>query len=288
MIRTAPPTIAELLRAKPHGWTAADRKLSHALLSDYPVAGLGSITDFARVAGVSIPSVLRFAKKLGFSGLPAFQQALRREVSAQLQNPIAREDRWSAKAPRTHILNSFADAALDNMRASLKLIDHKVFDGMVRLVADHKRSVHMMGGRITSHIASYLHTHLTMARPSCHLVPQSTTQWPQHLLDLGAGDVLIVFDVRRYDARVHDFAVSARQRGAKIVLITDQWMSPIARIAAFTLPLRVEVPKSWDSNMVTLFAAEALVAAVVNLDWAATQARIRELDTYYEGGRRSK
>ncbi len=288
MSRTPTTTVAELLRSKPQGLTAADRKLSHALLSDYPVAGLGSMADFARAAGVSTPSVLRFAKKLGFSGLPAFQEALRREVSAQLQNPIAKDDRWSTKAPRAHILNSFADAALDNLRTSLKLIDHKAFDGIVKLLSDRKRGVHVMGGRMTSHIASYLHTHLALARPDVHLLPTAPAQWPQYLLDLGAGDVLVVFDVRRYDARVHDFAASARQRGAKIVLITDQWMSPIARFAAFALPLRVEVPKSWDSNMVTLFAAEALVAAVVNMDWAATQARIREIDAYYEIGRGSK
>lgn len=288
MSRTPPPTIAELLRKRQTGWTAADRKLAHALLADYPVAGLGSITDLARIAGVSSPSVLRFAKKLGFTGMPAFQSALRREVSAQLQNPIAREDRWAAQAPRTHVLNSFADAALDNLRASLKLMDHKVFDALVRLLADQKRRIHLLGGRITGHVAGYFHTHLTMARPGVFLVPPDGRHWPQQLLDFSAGDVLVVFDVRRYDARVHDFAASARQRGAKIVLITDQWMSPIARIAAYTLPLRVEVPKSWDSNMVTVFAVEALVAGVVNQNWTSTQARIREIDTYYEGSRRGR
>lgn len=281
-------TIAELINGGRETLTGADRKLAAALMADYPVAGLTSITDFARAAAVSTPSVLRFAKKLGFSGYPALQQALRREVSAQLQNPIEKPEQWSSKAPRTHILNRLADAAMDNLSASLRHIDHHVFDDVCKLIGDPKRQLHVMGGRITSHVAGYMHTHLQMARAGVRLVPPATSHWPQHILEIGPGDVLIVFDVRRYDARVHDFAASAKQRGSKIVLITDQWMSPISRQAAHTLPLRMEVPSGWDSNVVTIFAVEAMVAAVVKQNWKATRERIRELDHYYESGRRER
>ncbi len=288
MSRNTSSTIAEQINGGRVGLTVADRKLSAALMADYPVVGLASITDFARSAGVSTPSVLRFAKRLGYTGFPAFQQALRGEVSAQLQNPIEKREQWSSKAPRTHILNRLADAAMDNLSASLRHIDHHVFDDICKLIGDPKRQIHIMGGRITAHVAGYLHTHLQMARPGVHLVPAAGSHWPQHLLEIGAGDVLVVFDVRRYDARVQDFAASAKQRGCKIVLITDQWMSPISRVAAFTLPLRMDVPSGWDSNVVTLFAVEAMVASVVNLNWKATKDRIRELDQYYENGRRGR
>lgn len=282
------PTIAELINGGRDTLTGADRKLAAALMADYPVVGLSSITDFARVAAVSTPSVLRFAKKLGFSGYPALQQALRHEVSAQLQNPMEKPEQWSSKAPRTHILNRHADATMDNLSASLRHIDHHVFDDLCKLLGDPKRQVHLLGGRITSHVAGYMHTHLQMARAGVKLVPATNSHWPQHLLDIGSGDVLVVFDVRRYDARVLDFAASAKQRGAKVVLITDQWMSPISRLAAHTLPLRMEVPSGWDSNVVSIFAVEAMVAAVVKQNWKATRERIRELDHYYENGRRGR
>ncbi len=110
----------------------------------------------------------------------------------------------------------------------------------------------------------------------------------QALLDIGRNHVLIVFDIRRYDARMLEFAVSAKERGARIVLITDQWISPIARIAVHSLPLRIEAPSSWDSNIVPMFVAEALVAAVVNASWPETQARINQLETLSEPARRGK
>lgn len=283
-----PTTIAERLRLQSSELTAAERKLMSALFANYPMAGLVSITEFARDADVSTPSVLRLAKKLGFSGFPAFQDELRAELSAQLQNPIAKHDRWSADAPDTHILNLFAKAALENLSNSLKLLDHRVFDQVVALINDRKRRIHIGGGRITYALASYLAMHLQLARPHVALIPQSQSLWPQYQIDLIKGDVVVFFDIRRYDARMLDFAASARDKGAKVVLITDQWISPIARLAVHSLPLRIEAPSSWDSNIVPLFVAESLISAVVNSNWPESQARIRELEALTDPGRRLK
>jgi DNA-binding MurR/RpiR family transcriptional regulator len=281
-------TVAERLRLMSGDLTAAERKLMATLFANYPMAGLGSITDFAREAEVSTPSVLRLAKKLGFPGFPALQEELRSELSAQLQNPIAKHERWAADAPDTHILNKFATAAMENLSGSLKLMDHRAFDAVVALLADRKRQIHIAGGRITGAIAGYLATHLQMARPGVGLLPAAQSLWPQYLLDVGGQDVLVLFDIRRYDARMLDLAVSARERGAKVVLITDQWISPIARLAVHSLPLRIEAPSSWDSNIVPLFVAEALVAATVNASWRETEARIAVLEAISDSGRRGK
>jgi DNA-binding MurR/RpiR family transcriptional regulator len=288
MIARPHTTVAERLRLRSGELTAAERKLMAALFANYPIAGLASITEFARGAGVSTPSVLRLAKKLGYAGFPAFQEKLRSELAAQLQNPIAKHDRWSADAPDTHILNRFATAAMANLSGSLKLLDHRAFDNVVALLVDRRKHIHLGGGRITHALASYLAIHLQMARPGVTLLPATPAVWPQILLDVGKSDVVVVFDIRRYDPRMLDFAASARERGARIVLITDQWISPIARIAAFSLPLRIEAPSSWDSSIVLLFVAEALVAAAVNAIWPETQARIRELETLSDQPRRAR
>ncbi|HRX35601.1 MAG TPA: MurR/RpiR family transcriptional regulator [Aestuariivirga sp.] len=281
-------TVAERLRLKSGELTAAERKLMATLFANYPMAGLVSITEFAREADVSTPSVLRLAKKIGFPGFPAFQEQLRAELSAQLQNPIAKHDRWSAAAPDAHILNRFARAAMENLSGSLKLLDHRAFDSIVALLADRKRQVAIMGGRITQALAIYLQTHLQMARPGVSLIAPVPPQWPLHLLDMTKGDVVVCFDIRRYDARMLEFAALAKERGIKIVLITDQWISPIARLAVHSLPLRIEAPSSWDSNIVPLFVAEALVAATVNAGWAETEGRIQDLEALSDPGRRNR
>lgn len=273
-----PETVAERIRLGTPKLTPAEHKLAHALLANYPVAGLSSITEFAKTARVSTPTALRLAKKLGFTGFPAFQAALRGEVKAQLQDPIARHQRWSKDAPDTHVLNRFAEAVMENLRGSLKLVDHRSFDRIADLIADLSHAVHIVGGRITMPLAEYFHTHLHMIRPGASLVPAQPAAWPQYLLNMKRGDVLIAFDVRRYDPRLAEFASLASERKIKIVLFTDQWMSPIAGVAAHAFPLRIDAPSGWDSNVATLFMIEALIADIVDRRWPETEERIRELE----------
>jgi DNA-binding MurR/RpiR family transcriptional regulator len=277
--KTKSQTVAERIRLASTRLTPAEHRLANALLAGYPMAGLSSITEFARAAKVSTPTALRLAKKLGFAGFPSFQAALRGEVSARLQDPIARHQRWSHDAPAAHVLNRFAAAVMENLRGSLKLVDHRGFDRIAGLIADHRHAIHIAGGRITTPLAEYLYTHLHMIRPQVTMLPALPAAWPQYLLNMKRGDVLIAFDVRRYDQRLAELASLAHERKVAIVLFTDQWMSPIAGLAAHAFPLRIDAPSSWDSNVATLFMIEALIAGIVDRRWPETERRIRELES---------
>lgn len=74
-------TIAEILKARDADMTRAERQLASAILHNYPIPGLGSITELAELAGVSTPTVARMVQKIGFSGYPEFQVALRHELA---------------------------------------------------------------------------------------------------------------------------------------------------------------------------------------------------------------
>ncbi len=93
-------TVAERLRLASGELTAAERKLMAALFANYPMAGLGSITDFAREADVSTPSVLRLAKKLGFSGFPAFQENSAASFRPSCRTPSPSTTNGRPKRPR--------------------------------------------------------------------------------------------------------------------------------------------------------------------------------------------
>ena len=121
--------------------TASERKLVAVVLQDYPVGGLGSITKLAKSAGVSTPTVIRMARKLGFDGFPDLQEALRSEISDQLKGPIAKKDAWLANAADEHTLNRFADAISSNVRNTLQRLDPVAFDAVAALLADTSGSV---------------------------------------------------------------------------------------------------------------------------------------------------
>lgn len=278
-------TVAEKVRSKFTSLTRAERQLASAIMANYPVAGVGTITALAAAANVSAPTVVRMAKKLGFAGFPELQAALRGELEATISNPIAKHDRWSKDVPDTHILNRFADAVMENMRLTLAQIDPGTFDAVTALLADSARGVHIVGGRITRSLAEYLFTQMQVMRPGVTLVTTHANTWPHWVINMQPGDVLVVFDIRRYEHDILRLVEMARERGAVVVLFTDNWGSPVAANADHAFHARIEAPSAWDSSVVILFIVEALVAAIQNETWDVTGERMRSLEKLFDRAR---
>lgn len=278
-------TIEEQLRAAMPDLTRAERQLATHVLTHYPVAALGSITVLARSAEVSTPTVVRLCQKLGFKGYPDLQSSLRSEVEAMLVSPLAKHDRWAGGAPDTHILNRFADAVVQNLQATLRQIDHAEFDAAARLLADPGRAVYVIGGRITHALADYFVTLMKVVRPQVTLLSGLSNTWPPALLDMKAGDVLVVFDIRRYENSVLQLVELAVEQGAEVILVTDRWVSPAAVHARHTLVAHIEAPSAWDSTVSITVLVETLLASVQTLTWAETEARLKRLEALYDRSR---
>ncbi|RMF37897.1 MAG: MurR/RpiR family transcriptional regulator [Alphaproteobacteria bacterium] len=278
-------TVREVIRAREAALTRAERQIAAAILADYPVSALGPITRLAEAASVSTPTVARLVQKLGYKGFAEFQSALREELAAQISSPIAKHERWAGEAPAGHALNRFTESVIGNIRQTLAHIDPASFDRTAALLADTGRQVFVAGGRITHVLAEYLYLHLQVIRPGVRHISAMSSVWPHAVLDMNRGDVLVIYDMRRYQNAVLKLAEIAEARGLVIVLVTDQWRSPVSRHAAETFACRIEVPSAWDSTAVLLLLSETLIAAVQESAWQLTRARMSELEAVFDDTR---
>lgn len=280
-----PEMVEDRIAARFDQLTPSERMLAGHLSRNYPVAGLDSMPQLAREAGVSVPTVLRLVQKLGFRGYPEFQAQVRSEVESRLESPISKHARWSRGVPQTHMLNRFADAVLTNLSLTLSRVDHAEFDACADMLAQPERRIFVAGGRITRALAEYLVTQLEIVRTSVFLMPQSPNAWPPVLLDLREGDVLIIFDIRRYELAILQLCEMAAGQGVDIVLFTDPWVSPIAAHTRFRFSAQIEVPSAWDSSAALLVLTETMLAAVQENCWPTAEARMKRLEDVYEASR---
>lgn len=274
-------SLADQIQSQIDEMTRSEIQLSETILADYPISGLGSMLELADKAGVSTPTVLRMVRKLGFSGFPEFQTALRRELREIVSDPITKRYSLSHDLPKEHIVNRYALASMENIDATLGHLDIESFDALCRLICDPKRRIFIAGGRISQVIAQYLYLHLQMIRPDVRLVP-SGSSWAHEILDTRNGDLLIAFDVRRYQNDTLLMAQMAEEQGAQIALFTDQWRSPIYSLAKFSFGARIAVPSAWDSNQALMLLVECVIAAVQQSTWQSVEKRTRYLETAFD------
>lgn len=267
--------IAAELRSSIGRFPPSERRAAQTLLSNYPLAGLEPLADFASRAGVSAPSVLRFIARLGFSSYADFQRRLRQELEARLESPLAKgEAQPSEIGPAAR----FLEAAGANLRATLEAVSEEDFDGITALLANPRRRIHLVGGRFTDPLAQYLANHLRVLRPAVSHVGGQPAGWPELVVDMDRSDVLVCFDIRRYQDDVIELAEAAARRKAAVVLFTDQWLSPIAKVARHVVAARVRVPSNWDSSCALLAMAEAVLAAVTERIWRSARPRMQEVE----------
>ncbi|HST93525.1 MAG TPA: MurR/RpiR family transcriptional regulator [Microvirga sp.] len=272
------PSLAERIRHEMEAFTPSEKRAAHVLLSHYPFAGLDTVAEFAARAGISAPSVLRFVTRLGFGGFPDFQKHLREELEAQLLSPLAKASPSSDGGQGAPALTSFADAVITNLRATVENIAPAEFEAVVALLGDPRRHLHFTGGRFTSALARYAESHFRIVRSHVHFLEGQPVLWRDRMIEIGRKDVVVAFDIRRYQEDVIALCETAAKQGATVVLLTDAWLSPIARVARHVLPAHVTAPSNWDSSAGLLLLTEALMAAVTKRLWDTAKPRMEAVE----------
>jgi DNA-binding MurR/RpiR family transcriptional regulator len=270
--------VGELVRHRLASLSPAERKLARVLLASYPIAGLESVARFAERAGVSPPTVTRFITKLGFRGYPEFQEILRHEVQARLSSPLERYRDEPEGRGAGSLLTGALDVSRRNLQATVDQLSHHDFEEAVNLMADVRRRVLVLGGRVSAQLARYLAGQLHLLRPGVALVDAERSTPAQQLIDLRKGDVLVVFDYRRYQADTIESARIASTQGCGVVLFTDPWLSPASAFARQVLVTSVETVGPFDSLVGATAVVEAMVAAVLDRLGARAQSRMQSLE----------
>jgi DNA-binding MurR/RpiR family transcriptional regulator len=277
-------TIAERIRSEMHRFTPTERKAAQVLLANYPVAGLETVAEFAGRAGVSAPTVLRFVARLDFGGYPDFQRALREELDKQSQSPLVKA-RYAHQPDGEGPYEKFRDVLVENVVETFRHLPEAEFDALVETLTDRRRRVHLIGGRFTDALALHMSAHLRVIRAGVSHLTGQPSNWRDQMIDMGPRDVLVVFDIRRYQDDLLTLSEAVNRRGVTVVLFTDQWLSPIARFARHVVAARVLATSRWDSLTAMLGIVEAVLAAATERTWDEASRRIAAIDALKSGNR---
>jgi DNA-binding MurR/RpiR family transcriptional regulator len=267
--------IAELIADRIDSMPAGERRAAQTLVANYPLVGLKTVADFSAQAGVSSPTILRFVSRLGFQNYPEFQSVLKDELAAQLQSPASRT---VSPAPLPRGISPALEATLENIRETFRHISDKQLADIATLLSNQRAKTFLVGGRFTDPIARYTAAHLAIIGPNVFHLTGQESNWRDRLIDMGKRDILVIFDIRRYQESLIRFAEKANTRGVQIVLFTDQWLSPIARFARHVIAGRTAVPSAWDSSAALFVATETLIGEITRQLETDSAKRIREME----------
>jgi DNA-binding MurR/RpiR family transcriptional regulator len=259
--------------------STAERRVARVLLMNYPLSGMQTIAAVSTQAHVSDPTVLRFIKKIGYKKYGDFQNRLKQELDQRIQGPLhIHNDQSRPDSDLSEYLQDFSQSLTMAIEETFKDMSIPEFEGVLDELSDSHKNVYLLGGEFTESIARYAYFHLRKMRSKVHLIQGQLPIRIDHLLELGKKDILVIFDVRRYQQDIYEFAALASKRVSSIILITDQWLSPASEFASYVLPCRVISKSRWDSLIGVTGVVEALMSCVAERQWSKVKTRLESLE----------
>ena len=269
------------------------RRIAQYLLDHMPDSAFLSSVALARQAGVSQPSVTRFAAALGFSGYPAFRDALRAIAldapgaatlagAAGLHGPDGRPGRGgpgvAGPDDAGHPMQAAVADEIANLQALHELLaDPRVVTGLAReLVTSVPLAV--LGLRISAPLAEYFSFAARRIHPDVRCLTFGGSVVFDALLHVSeaGGKWLVAFALPRYPAETVQALRFARRLGMRTAVISDVRFVPFAGDADVLLPAGVGTRLLFDSHAAPAVLAGVILQAMADADPERAQERLRE------------
>ena len=236
------------------GFSKGQKQIARFILEHYDKAAFMTASRLGVTVGVSESTVVRFATELGYDGYPHLQRALQEMI----RNKLTSVQRMGGR----DVLQTVLHADTDMIRVTLDEIDRDAFQGAVDALMSAKR-IYILGVRSSSALASFLGFYFNLLFENVTLVhTNSVSEIFEQVLRVGPGDVLFGISFPRYSKRTLSAMKYARDRGARVIALTDSQLSPLARVADHVLLARSDMASFVDSLVAPLSVINALIVAV--------------------------
>lgn len=243
------------------GFSKGQKQIARFILEHYDKAAFMTASRLGVTVGVSESTVVRFATELGYDGYPHLQRALQEMIRNKLTS-VQRMEVAGDRMGGRDVLQTVLHADTDMIRVTLDEIDRDAFQGAVDALMGAKR-IYILGVRSSSALASFLGFYFNLLFENVTLVhTNSVSEIFEQVLRVGPGDVLLGISFPRYSKRTLSAMKYARDRGARVIALTDSQLSPLARVADHVLLARSDMASFVDSLVAPLSVINALIVAV--------------------------
>jgi DNA-binding MurR/RpiR family transcriptional regulator len=249
--------------------TPTQRRIAHSLVEHAAKAAYLSAAEVADLAGVSQPSVTRFAMALGFEGYPALRRQLRELTGDAPEADVERNPMQVAVLAEAEHLGRLHDqlARLDDVQRAAEL-----------LVAS--RPLPVLGLRAAAPLAGYFGYFAAKVHPDVRVIDTGGTPLHDRLDQAraaGAGAMLAVV-LPRYPRESLEAIAEAKRAGLAVVAITDSAVSPVADAADVVLPAAVGTQLVFDLHTGPMAMAMVLLQAMCDVTPEPVQRRLEEFE----------
>ncbi len=237
-------------------------KMAHfaAFLGDnYVNAAFMSTRELAAAAGVSLATVVRFPRVLGYADFEALRVGIQDRLNFDLTGVERLRNLPATSRSPSALLRRIIDADIESLRALAHSFSEPQMERFVAgLIAAERVTV--VGFRYVRPLTAYFEYSLAKVKSNVVAFTRADSSLFDHVRLMGPNDVLVAITFARYPAELVGLVRYAHSRGVRVLAITDSPLSPVLPLAETALFAKASMVDFVGS----LAAPAALISCVVS------------------------
>lgn len=264
-------------------FSKGQKRIASYILENYDKAAFMTASKLGKLVGVSESTVVRFASELGYDGYPSMQRALQEMIRSRLTS-TQRIQAAGDLFDHQDLLGAVLQSDIDKLREIVGEADRGAFDNVVERIMQ-ARHIYILGVRSSSFVAGYLNFYMHLLCENVTLVQSNAAgEIFEQLFRIGPEDVMIAISFPRYSKVTMNTVKFAQDRGASIIAITDNELSPVYQMSDAALLAPCEMISFVDSMVAPLSLINALLVALAHrmgTDVSTTFAELEDIWNEY-------
>jgi len=251
--------IKNLITASIDKFSAKQKKIANYFIENPQGFALKSVSELEKELNISKSTIVRMAQTLGFSGL----LEMKRETKKYLSNQMAPLEKYEAiltgETQPHDYLSLLSDEVILNIKKTEELVDREQFSRFTEML-EKAGEVHTLGEGISMYIAEIAAYLLNRVSVKAFAFSRGGAPFPEQIINFQKSDLVLAFHFPAYSKSVKETVAFAKQRGLKILVITDKATNDIIADADEYLQVVVEsctISNSISSVITLLYAVIA-------------------------------
>lgn len=217
--------------------TIIDEKYSefsknHKVLADYIKQNINiiaflSIKELSEKSKISMATITRFTKEIGFDGYVSFQKYLSEMMKNNI-TPMKEIKEIINEKEEKNILKNIIDSNANVLHNMYTENLNENFKKAIDILGNTEGKIYITASRSSYSVAYYLYFMLKGIREDIYLLTNENSDISLKLMYLEEKDKLIAISYARYSRFTYEMTKFFKEKKCRIISITDDINSPIA------------------------------------------------------------
>jgi DNA-binding MurR/RpiR family transcriptional regulator len=235
--------------------------------------------EIGKKVNVSESTVIRLVQSLGYKGYAELQEIIRKNLTRG--RTLSQHNEISNLNTDQTMFRRLMEEDVQNIKNTIQMIDDASFEKAVKLIIETKK-IFATGSLSSFFLAQFFSHWMNVSLKNTTLVSSDEYSFYSQQTEFGSDSLLFVVIYPRYNKRTLQVVKLAKEKGSKVIAVTDSELSPVRAFAdvLFICPVNSEI--KIDSYSAALSLITSLMRAVTKENYEQVRKRLGEIEKVYD------